>query len=207
MGKSEYSVNFTRKFTMIFAIVALLAVTALGEGNVPGEDIFQSKKGLVVSGETLGKNPQTGSVVITSPHLHNVERRVEEFLNSAIGPQWRTYLRPIDRVEKFPNPVKDDLGYFGYWCLLIGFICMAVHSLLLHARSTSLWKQILRSPHHGNHRNCHPCLLAHVHRSWPHVGRRSSRNFLTCLLGTIRRLGLDHATHALGYPCSCWSPK
>jgi len=123
---------------MIFAVVALLAVTALGEGSVPGEDIFQSNKGLVVSGHTLGDNQKSGTVVIDTPHLHNVERRVEEFLNSAIGPQWRTYLRPIDRVEKYPNPVKDDLGYFGYWCLLIGFICMALSTLYFYMKAQAV---------------------------------------------------------------------
>eukprot|EP00493_Phyllostaurus_siculus_P004584 UN04605 len=123
---------------MIFAVVALLAVTALGEGSVPGEDIFQSNKGLVVSGHTLGDNQKSGTVVIDSPHLHNVERRVEEFLNSAIGPQWRSYLRPIDRVEKYPNPVKDDLGYFGYWCLLVGFICMALSTLYFYMKAQAV---------------------------------------------------------------------
>merc|ERR1712173_10175 len=123
---------------MIFAVVALLAVTALGEGSVPGEDIFNSDKGLVVSGHTLGDNQKSGTVVIDTPHLHNVERRVEEFLNSAIGPQWRTYLRPIDRVEKYPNPVKDDLGYFGYWCLLVGFICMALSTLYFYMKAQAV---------------------------------------------------------------------
>jgi len=119
-------------------LVALLAVAAFAEGNVPGEDIFQSEKGLVVSGHTLGDNQKSGTIVVTSPHLHNVERRVEEFLNSAIGPQWRTYLRPIDRVEKFPNPVKDDLGYFGYWCILIGFFCMFLSTLYFYMKAQAV---------------------------------------------------------------------
>merc|ERR1719189_234388 len=75
---------------------------------------------------------------------------------------------------------------------------------ILHEGSSCHWKQILRSPHHGNHRNCNPCLLVDVHRSRTNVGRRSSRNFLTSLLGTICRLGSYHPTYALGYPRSCW---
>merc|ERR1711933_600375 len=48
------------------------------------------------------------------------------------------YLRPIDRVEKYPNPVKDDLGYFGYWCLLIGFFCMALSTLYFYMRAQAV---------------------------------------------------------------------
>merc|ERR1719245_2556902 len=40
-------------------------------------------------------------------------------------------------------------------------------------------KKFQEPSHHGNHRNCYPCLLAYVHWSWTNVGRRSSRNLLT----------------------------
>merc|ERR550534_1924404 len=41
-----------------------------------------------------------------------------------------------------------------------------LHFVLLHASTSCFRQQILRGPHHGNHRNCNPCLLADVLRSW-----------------------------------------
>jgi bacteriorhodopsin len=42
------------------------------------------------------------------------------------------FTRAADVAKEFPEPIVDDLGYFGYWCLVIGFICMALSTLYFY---------------------------------------------------------------------------
>jgi bacteriorhodopsin len=47
------------------------------------------------------------------------------------------FTRAADVAKEFPDPVVDDLGYFGYWCLVIGFICMALSTVYFYAMATA----------------------------------------------------------------------
>jgi len=47
------------------------------------------------------------------------------------------FTRAADVAKEFPDPVVDDLGYFGYWCLIIGFICMALSTLYFYMMATA----------------------------------------------------------------------
>jgi bacteriorhodopsin len=47
------------------------------------------------------------------------------------------FTRAADVAKEFPDPVVDDLGYFGYWCLVIGFICMALSTLYFYMMATA----------------------------------------------------------------------
>ena len=94
----------------MIAIVSLLLVTAFAE---PADPLMQKGMTITVDGKDMK---------ITNPSMDAINK----FLDTNFGPGWHSLMRPQDRVVNYPDVVRDDVGYFGYWCLLIGFFCMAL---------------------------------------------------------------------------------
>lgn len=42
-----------------------------------------------------------------------------------------------DIKARISNPIVQDIGYFGYWCLLIGFFCMALSTLYFYGAAVN----------------------------------------------------------------------